>query len=355
MPLPPDEKRSCRLNRFVPLLLLATVMPADRAPADDAARQAAAYLRWDRDLEPVPGGTVWLSSIERRVRDNLNILDDARRDVLHSQRLLDARIRANFAAWISSRRQIAALRDALASSDTSETDKRKIRQQIASWESQAVQPDRLGAEPDVRALVIQLVNHRNRLTLAVLTLRRLIPEIAAGYERLAADARVQAALRQLGPEHRLGPLSENYVSHLRRLPEYERIVCTDWVPIYLHSGQVRVDLIVNEQTPVTFSWLSSNEPLLLTDGVAESVGVDRNAADAVSIHLESGRTQPAQPATLASVRLGRHVLHEVPAYVLPPEAEDAGARIGVDAWSDYEVAVQLDRLRLIVRAKEMDP
>jgi hypothetical protein len=112
-------------------------------------------------------------------------------------------------------------------------------------------------------------------------------------------------------------------------------------------------MIVNERAPVTFTWLSSNEPLVLTDAVAEAAGLERNSADAdrVVIRVEPNRTLSASPATVATIRLGQHILHDVDALVLPPEAEDLGARIGVDAWSGYNVTLQLDRLRLVMHQK----
>jgi hypothetical protein len=325
------------------------VLPPGRLSPDESA-DAAAYLAWNRGLQRVAGGSVWLSSTERQVRANLEVLGSLRRDVLRAQRRLDDRIRKNYVAWEASRQQIAALQQILASRDTKDSEERKIRQQIDDLQSRAVAPDKLGAEPDVRALVIRLANQRNRLALALIALRRSIPRITPEYERLAADTRVQQALEKLGPNHRLGPLSENYNQHLRNLPEYERIVFTSWVPIYLQSGNVRVDTIVNEQTPVTVTWMTSNEPLVLTDALAEVVGLDRETtiSDPLAIQVEPGRTLSAQPVTVDTIRLGRHVVHDVRAFVLPPEAEDLGARMGVATWSEYAVTLQLDGLRLVI-------
>jgi hypothetical protein len=328
------------------------VLPTGRLRPDESA-DAAAYLTWQRELQRVAGGTVWLSSTERQVRLHLDVLGSLRRDVLRAQRRLDEQIRKNYVAWEASRQQIAALQQILASRDTKDSEKRKIRQQIDDLKSRAVAPDKLAAAPDVRAVVIRLANQRNRLALALIALRRSIPQITPEYERLHADERVQQALEQLGPNHRLGPLSENYTQHLRNLPEYERIVFTRWVPIYLQNGNVRVDAIVNEQTPVTITWLTSNEPLVLTDALAEAVGLDRDTtvSDPVAIHMEPGRKLLAQPVTVETIRLGQHVLHDVSGFVLPPEAEDLGARMGVDTWSEYAVTLQLDRLRLVIEPR----
>jgi hypothetical protein len=58
---------------------------------------------------------------------------------------------------------------------------------------------------------------------------------------------VLAALRTLGEGHRLGPL-ESYLADLRRLEDYERLVFTPWLPIYIQSGQlVRLDRLRLQQ------------------------------------------------------------------------------------------------------------
>ncbi len=352
MPLPSDKNWLCRLGVFVSLLLLATMIrPTPNRAADESSRRAETFLRRDRGLTRVPGGDVWLSTSEYQVRENLRGLDDARRDVVIRQRELDERARRNRVTWETCQRQIAALRNALSSPEADDADKRKIRQRIEEWRSRAIDPKKLAAEPDVRLLLIQLINDRDRLALTLISLRRSIPRIGPEYERLAADDEVQAALRQLGPSHRLGPLSENYGKELRRLPDYERIVFTPWVPVYLHRGRVRVGLIVNERTPVTFTWQDSNDPLVMPDTIAEAAGIERAARGepAVPIQLGRGRRLLTHSRTVSAIRLGKYVLGDVPCLVLPPEAEDVGAQIGIDAWSGYDAKVELERFRIFLQ------
>jgi hypothetical protein len=354
MLLPPDKIWSCCLRRVVSLLLLATIMSsAQRAVADETSRAAEMFLRRDRGLRRLSPGDVWLATSEYLVRDKLAGLDDSRRQVIQRQRELDERSRQNRAAWAASQRQIAVLRGVLASSDTNESEKRRIRQQIEDWKSRAIDPTKLAAEPDVRSLLIQLMNERDRLALALIALRRLIPQIHLDYQRLSEDAQVQAALRQLGRTHRLGPLADDYEKQLRRLPDYEQLVFTPWVPVYLYGERVRVGLLVNESTPVTFTWRDSNDPLIIPDSMAEAVGIERaeGGERAVPIQLGPGRRVEARLRTVATIRLGQYLLREVPCLVLPPEAEDVGAQIGIDAWSEYDAKVELQRFRLLLRPR----
>ena len=48
------------------------------------------------------------------------------------------------------------------------------------------------------------------------------------------------------------------------------------------------------------------------------------------------------------LRFGRHVLRDVDAYILAPEAADIGARIGAGAFAGYRVQLDADRLVLTV-------
>jgi hypothetical protein len=340
----------------VPFLLLATVMLAGDTPAQDAVSDAQRFLQVEKGLRNTAGGTVWLSQAERSVRQALADLEDTRRGMIKQQQWLDERIRRNRAAWEANQRRIAALQKALTSPDADQADKREIKDQIEGLKSRSVAPDRLAAQADVRSNLIKLTNSRHRLALSLLELRRLIPDIDGQYAQLASEPGVQQALRTLGPAHRLGPLPDGYGGDLRRLGEYDREVFTPWIPAYLQSDRVRVGAIVNERIPITFTWLESNDPAVLTAAMAEvaGLGVPKTQGQTVPISMGGGRRVPVYRATVPSLRFGQHVIRDVPCLVLPPEAEDLGGQIGVDAFSKYETRIEIENLRIVIRSKDSE-
>ncbi len=90
------------------------------------------------------------------------------------------------------------------------------------------------------------------MQLALLWIRAQTPKLAEEYARLAKLPDVAAALKQLGNE-KLGPL-KNYGLEVKRLAEYDKLVFTDWLPVYQQAGQTRFSAILGEQAPVTFTW-----------------------------------------------------------------------------------------------------
>ena len=230
--------------------------------------------------------------------------------------------------WEANRQQIAALKSALSGTATEAPERKQIEQQIRRLESQAVDPDQLAAQSDVRTHLIQFTNARNALAVKLLAIRRSIPQMEADYRVLEADLEVRAALRTLGEGHRLGPL-ENYLADLRRLDEYERLVFTPWLPIYLQSGRIRAGGILNETTPITFSWDAEGGPTILSESMVEAAGLELPAsAAAVSLPLGSGRTLTARRMIVPALRFGQVVLRDVPVHVSGPDGEDVGAIIG---------------------------
>lgn len=334
------------------LILGMCLLPLAPLPAAEPAAPAVeSFLRHAKGLTSMPGGKVWLCGAERTLRDGLASLNDARRELTQQQRSLEQRIQQNAQLWETNRQAIAALKTALSKTNSDAPERAELQQQIRLLESQAVEPDQLAAQSDVRGHLIRFINARQALALKLLAIRRADPQMEADYRRLAADLEVQAALRTLGEGYRLGPL-ESYRAQLRRLEEYEQLVFTPWSPIYLQSGRIRVGAILNEQTPLTFSWHADDRPTVLTETMLEAAGVELAAGAAtVPLAVGPGRTLAARPATVPTLRFGSVVLGDVPVYVLGPEGEDLGACIGAAAFAGYDVQEERARLQLIVRER----
>jgi len=307
-------------------------------------------------LEKASVGDVWLTLEEVRLREELARLPGLARNVVSLQNELDERIQQNRLTWETNQVRIAQLKQLKASLKPDEIKRRRIDEQIQELEGQAVAPEELGTQADVRTRLIDLSNERNRLALGVLTVRRLEADLEPTYARLAKDRQVTGALAALGAGHRLGPLGDGYQSEIRRLPEYDKYAFTDWVPLYRQSGRWRVAAILNEQTPVAFTWLGSFDPTTLTTSMAEAAGVCiPSDATAVQLPVGQSRIVTARAVQVGSLRFGAHVFRDLSVLVLPPEAEDLGAQLGMDAFDGYVAREQPDRLRLLITSNGTDP
>ena len=316
-----------------------------------APMDAEVLLQREKGLTRIAGGNVWLSTAELRLRDHVGRLPDLERNTLTLRRALDERIQNNAKLWETNRRRIQSLRQAMSATDTDDPKRTQIETQIKELESQAVEPRRLPAEANVRLRLIEMTNLRTQLGLSVIAIRRLKPEMEAEYKRLAGDSELTSALGQLGPSHRLGPMNNGYATEIRRLIEYERVAFTDWSPGYIQSGKVRVGGILNERTPVAFTGKESSDPTVLAASVVEAAGLGvADSAEVVVIPFGRSRRLATRRLVVPTIRFGSHVLKTVPAYVLPPEGEDLGSRIGPEAFGERRATVEPELLRLVIRA-----
>jgi hypothetical protein len=339
--------RTCGLLAWCALFLGAA-----SADAAEAGRHPTEVLEREKGLTRHANGTVWLCRSERRLREHLASLDEARSSVVRWQTQLDEGVKRNAVLWATSREQIAVLEQTKAQLKKDDPKRKQIDRQIEELRKQAVEPKRLGGEPDVRKRLVELINARNRLTLAVLGVRSLAARLEGEYQLLAQDPAVSAALQQLGAGHRLGPLNTNYRADLLRLADYERVVFTEWAPLYFQGRGPRFSVLLNERTPIVCAWQETSEPTLLTASMAEAVGLALPAdAPAVELTFSGNRKLTTRTVTLPSLRVGKWVIEDVPVQVLPPEGEDLGAQIGPLAFPQHRVTLEPERLRVLVQAK----
>jgi hypothetical protein len=127
------------------------------------------------------------------------------------------------------------------------------------------------------------------------------------------------------------------------------LAATDWLPVYRQSQRVRFGGLLADQVPVTFSWQDSSEPTLLAASMVEAAGLTiADDAQTVSVTV-AGRRRTARRILVPSMRFGAILLTDVPALVLSPADEDLGASIGPEAFAGYQVEVEPERLRLVIR------
>ena len=261
-------------------------------------------------------GGVWGLPLEAELKAKLASLPPLRESVVTAEKELDERAAANRRAWVEAAPALEALRQALGQLSTSD-------------------PKRVAFSRD-----------RSLLQLALLWIRAQTPRLGEEYARLAKHLDVAAALKQLG--ERLGP-QKNYGEEVKRLGDYDKLVFTSWLPVYQQAGQTRLAAIVNEQAPVTFTWSEESDgQLLLPTSTVESCGL-AVAKDAPQRQLAlAGRSLATRELTLPYFRLGRHLVKNLAALVLPSEGEDLGARLPRNVLTGLRVSIELDRLRLTI-------
>jgi hypothetical protein len=308
-------------------------------------------LARDFGLARLANTNIWITQREARLRDDWNELPPQRESIAALETELANRVEQNARQWALLEERRATLMRLLAALTPADKQRRAVEDQLKSLARQGIAPERLGDQPDVRAKVMELINRRNQLWLTAQAIRRNTPKVAAEYERLKSSPSLNAAITLLGNNHRLGP-ARDYEADLKRLADFERIYLTVWVPLYQQGERLRLTLLAGETTPLTFTWTSSPEPTVITSAMAEAIGVEiPSQAAQQMVTLAPMRTYAARRVKIPLVRLGSFETQEVEAWVLPPEGEDLGARIGPAALSGVGLEAQPERLRLLAKPK----
>ena len=293
------------------------------------------------------GENQWILPREIELRGKLAELPKRRERLISVEKDLGGLVQSNQRAWDETRPAAAALKQSLARFSSADPQRELIERQMKSLEAGATDPRKLGGRKDVRSLVVDLASQRCELLAAVAWIREAVPALVDQYMTLASDGELASALKQAGSDQRLGP-QRSYKADLARLGDYERLAATPWLPTFEQGGHVRIVLLMEERSTATFTWAADeDQQVVITASTAEAAGlVVPNDAESEIIQTGHQREVAARRITLGYLRLGRCVLRGVKAYVLPPEAEDVGNRLGRDALAGHRVRLEPERLRL---------
>jgi hypothetical protein len=337
-------------GRFFAALAVVAIVGGGPTPLQ-ADEEAARAVLAEHGLVRL-GRRTWVVPGERKLREQYERLPRLREAIVTAESELDAAIAANRERWNAAQPLVAAAKQSLAKLSPSDPQRAIVQQQIASLERGATRPAIFGSQPGIRQQVIALSSTRNELLASIASIRAAAATLETKYAELAGRAEVSAALRQLGDDQRLGP-ARNYAADQPRLAEFESLAATAWVPIYSIAGQTRVAALVGERTPVTFSWRdASDQPLVLTHSAAEAAGVMPEArAPRETIEAAPARKVPAQKVAIPQLRLGKLLLENVTGYVVAPEHEDVGNRLGGQSLAGHAVRLQPERLRMWIDAE----
>jgi hypothetical protein len=276
--------------------------------------------------------------LERRMADRRNQIDT----------LLDynERMNAQLANWTEAQKKARAARR-IVKGDSPEQKllDEQIKQQgavIDQLKKSIVPADSVGGAMPLKGLVMDLVAIRSEAAFHVLAARRQIEQARARYEALRADPEVTAALAALTPAAELAP-PRAHAAEIRSLERLEKSIFTDELPLFREGKLWRLTAIANEELPVTFSFSETSEPTVLTQSMADALGIEPSQAERTE-HRIGNSSVKLRPARLKTLRFGRHVLKDVDVLVLPPESENLGARISLAAFQGLQVRVVPERL-----------
>ena len=213
---------------------------------------------------------------------------------------------------------------------------------------QYIHPDQLGLSAPLKPAMADLVNVRTDLMLRLLPMLESVDHLTQRYDSLRHDGQIKAALKSMTPPDTLGPM-KSLRDGWKIVDKLQPMVFSDAVPVCRESHFYRVTAIVNERQPLTFSFMGTGQQTLIPQNLAEAAGltIDANARK-IKLRLGGGREEMAWQTKVPQLRFGRHVLHDVEAYILAPEAADLGARIGAQAFAGYHVQLDADHLLLVV-------
>jgi hypothetical protein len=307
------------------------------------------------EFKLIRSGQVWITRKEERLGERLRALSLLQRRIVAAEKALAETALSNarqWRRWQTAEQLIKKLeqdrRNAGNGAERKAIERNlEVQRELAKrLKPQAVEPHKLAGVPQVRSRIIALANDRNALLLSLLWIRSAVTELDEDYRLLGENAEVARAFQELGAGHRLGPL-QNYAEKLGGLAEYDEMVFTSRVPMYLLGERLRVSLIVGEQTPATFTWRESHEPTIVTASLAEAAGIPVSESAAKErLSVARGRQVWVRKIEIPYLRVGRFVIRDVSGWLLPPEAEDVGSQIGPVAFSGYNVVARPERFQL---------
>ena len=221
---------------------------------------------------------------------------------------------------------------------------------IAQLRQLFLPPDRLGVGQQARQLCLDLVNLRTEMAIRLLPLQAALEKLTTRYDLLREDAGIAAAIVATGSGDSLGP-ARNMRDASKTLDRLRSVVFPDWLPVYRDGNLYRVTALVNDKQPLTFSFGDTSQRTVILQSQADAAGLKvDDAAPRVKYRVAPGRDEMVQIVRIPRLRFGRLVLTNVEAGILPPEAAEAGARIGPGAFEGHRVHLDAEHLLLDIPA-----
>ena len=329
-------------RRWLPVWLLLAFSSPGLGQTSDVEPSPAQSLRDNYGLSQAAVGKIWVLERERSLREAVTGLTKLRGQVVAGTKAMSDVVERNSRRWEADRLRRERLRKQRAQLRSDDPERARITRQLQQLQKNSVPPNELPTLPEAQRIAIELTRARDRLTLQVAALKRKTQQLTRAYKVLREDARVQQLLGKVGKANRLGPTQD----FLRVLSGIEACVNTNFVPIFDQSGHLRFSGIVNDRTPLTFTWVASVSVPVVPARVIESAQLQLGNSRLRRRQLPNGRQVEVRRARLERLRFGEMTLKDVVVDVLSPDSEDVGAVIGRAAFSPLKVELHPATLRL---------
>ena len=192
------------------------------------------------------------------------------------------------------------------------------------------------------------ISSRTQVALLLIRYQKSLDAIEKKYLNLNGDPSISSAIYSIDRSKRLGPIKKYQPITDFRI--YQQIFSAKQ-PIYRRSNAWQVDLFINEEVPVTFSY-SGRAPLtLLPSQVIQSTGIDIPEDAPVVVLQRKSQNITARKVLIPQLRIGSQLLTNVEAYALPPEAEDIGALLSPKSLVGYQIEIQPISAQLTIQKK----
>jgi hypothetical protein len=203
-----------------------------------------------------------------------------------------------------------------------------------------------GMAPKLKMAITEWMIARNKLIIAYLAAEPDFTALDKRYKGLAEDAEVAAALKSLGPKHRLG--SPGFEQDKKNMTAAESTAMSDEIPFIRDRQFDSLGGLLNETVPVAVqiesvspnagNWMPVD--LLVKAGIA----IDPTAPPVTLTLSANGKKSVYQCRQVAvpKLRFGKHVLENLQFLALPDEAKDLGPQLmskelaGFDLTPDVE-------------------
>jgi hypothetical protein len=266
---------------------------------------------------------------------------------------------AKFAKELKAFNQVRAqYSQAVQQEDAAKQQNRKPAPQVVQflneWRPKIGSDVALSNYAELRTMLLARNSPHSDLLVAVIKAHKAVTPVDQKYTVLANDSRVAEALGKL-PGEKVGP-SAKYSQARAKLAKTEALVLIDEVPIYLKDREAVLSTLVGD-TPTDLTHLPRQNFNVITEALVKKLGI-AVPADAPAANIErmniNGEKQivPGRVITIASIRLGKHVLSNVQFIMTGPAGADMGSGLGSSAFGGLRTEVDRDNFVFKVRPQD---
>lgn len=285
-------------------------------------------------------GSKWILPEEIALKRDLDALEEIARRTVPLRRQIELAVADNAQRWQKQQaasKLIDQIAKAMRRTAVGTEEEKKVQKQIdllkqATRELRdGVAPDRLGAQPHMRAMLESLTLMHQQAAILSASVERRHGKIQKRYEQLPPKVTDWVTNQDdvaIGPLHR----NEQVDQTIRKA---SNSLCLDSIPMFLQGTQKRVGVVLGDQFPAVVTLCGKDSRLVLTSNMAYSVGL-RKLGSLEEVTLPGGHQTKARIGELPQLRLGSIALQNVQVVVLEPSDEHLGGFIGLkllQAWN----------------------